>query len=144
MTPIGVGDYMVLARDTDAQKLIAATAVALKEQIQVPQWARFVKTGMSRERPPEQQDWWHIRAASLLRKIYIEGPVGVQKLRSYYGGLKNNGHQPSHFAKGGGKILRVILQDFEKLEYVKKEKKGRIIAPKGQKFLDAVAKQVKN
>ncbi len=134
---------MVSAREADAQKLINAAAVALKDQMQVPQWAKFVKTGMSRERPPEQQNWWQIRAASLLRKIYIEGPVGVQKLRSYYGGLKNNGHQPSHFAKGGGKILRVMLQDFEKLEYVKKEKKGRSIAPKGQKFLDNLAKQMK-
>ena len=135
---------MVSAREADAQKLINAAAVALNDQMQVPQWAKFVKTGMSRQRAPEQKNWWHLRAASLLRKIYIEGPVGVQKLRSYYGGLKNNGHQPSHFAKGGGKILRVMLQDFEKLEYVKKEKKGRIIAPKGQKFLDNVAKQVKS
>ena len=135
---------MVSAREADAQKLINAAAVALNDQMQVPQWAKFVKTGMSRQRAPEQKNWWHLRAASLLRKIYIEGPGGVQKLRSYYGGLKNNGHQPSHFAKGGGKILRVMLQDFEKLEYVKKEKKGRIIAPKGQKFLDNVAKQVKS
>lgn len=133
----------MLARETDPQKLINATAAALQDQMEAPQWARFVKTGASKERPPEQSDWWYIRAASLLRRIYINGPVGVQKLRSYYGGLKNNGHQPAHFAKGSGKILRVMLQDFEKLEYVKKEKKGRTIAPKGQKFLDAVAKQVK-
>ncbi|MBI4162289.1 MAG: 30S ribosomal protein S19e [Candidatus Aenigmarchaeota archaeon] len=135
---------MVSAREADAQKLISAASIALQDHMNIPGWAKFVKTGMSRERPPEQHNWWHIRAASLLRKIYIEGPVGVQKLRSYYGGLKNNGHQPAHFAKGGGKILRVMLQDFEKMEYVKKEKKGRSIAPKGQKFLDGIAKQVKS
>ncbi len=134
---------MVSAREADAQKVINAAAAALKDQVAVPEWAKFVKTGMSRQRPPEQKNWWHIRAASLLRKIYVEGPVGVQKLRSYYGGLKNNGHQPAHFSKGSGKILRVMLQDFEKLEYVKKEKKGRMIAPKGQKFLDGIAKQMK-
>src|SRR3989338_6554879 len=134
---------MTSARDADAQKLVSVSAVALKQQIKMPDWAVFVKTGSSRQRPPEHADWWYIRSASLLRRIYLDGPIGIQKLRSYYGGLKSNGHQPSHSVRGGGKILRVILQDFEKIEFVKKEKKGRSIAPKGQKFLDNIAKQIK-
>ena len=134
---------MTLARDVDAQKLVLESAAALKHQMKMPDWAIYVKTGPSRQRPPEQADWWYIRSASLLRRISLDGPIGIQKLRSYYGGLKSNGHQPSHFAKGGGKVLRVILQDFEKMEFVKKEKKGRSIAPKGQKFLDNIAKQAK-
>jgi small subunit ribosomal protein S19e len=134
---------MVSARSTDQSKLVAKMSVQLKEQVQMPEWARFVKTGVSRERQPEQPDWYYLRSASVLRKIYNDGPVGVEKLRSYYGGLHRRGHKPAHFAKGSGKLLRTILQQLEAAEYVKKEKKGRSITPKGQKFVDSAAKQVK-
>ncbi|MFH1420462.1 MAG: 30S ribosomal protein S19e [Candidatus Aenigmatarchaeota archaeon] len=137
---------MVTVRDVEAKKLIDATVVALKAKMQVPEWAMFVKTGCGRERPPDNGDWWHVRAASLLRRIYLDGPVGVQRLRSFYGNLKRRGHKPSHFREGSGKVLRVMLQDFEKLGYIeqnKKGKKGRIITPLGQKFLDNISKSVK-
>jgi len=136
---------MVSARDVEAQKLVQKTAEQLKEKIKMPEWARYVKSGVSRERAPEQDDWWYLRSASILRKVYVDGPVGVSRLRSYYGGLHRRGHKPAHFAKGSGKILRVILQDLEKAGFVKQaeKRKGRIITAQGQKFLNGVAKQVK-
>lgn len=136
---------MVSARDVDAQKLVQKTAEQLKEKIKMPEWAAYVKTGVSRERAPEQDDWWYLRAASILRKVYVDGPVGVSRLRSYYGGLHRRGHKPAHFAKGGGKILRAILQDLEKAGYVKQaeKRKGRIITAEGQRFLNGIAKQAK-
>ncbi|HLD49237.1 MAG TPA: 30S ribosomal protein S19e [archaeon] len=136
---------MVSARDTDASKLIEKTAEQLKEKIQMPEWALNVKTGMHKERPPEQSNWWQLRAASILRKVYVDGPVGVSRLRSFYGGRHRRGHKPPHFAKGSGKILRVILQDLEKQNLIKKmdKRKGRIITPEGQKFLDGIAKSIK-
>ena len=134
---------MVSARDVDQGKLVTKMSVQLKEQVQMPEWAKFIKTGVSRERQPEQPDWYYLRSASVLRKIYNDGPVGVEKLRSYYGGLHRRGHKPAHFAKGGGKILRTILQQLEITGYVKKEKKGRMITNQGQKFVDNAAKQAK-
>lgn len=131
---------MVSARSADQSKLVASMSAQLKDSITMPDWARFVKTGVGRERPPEQPGWYYLRSASVLRKIYTDGPVGVQKLRSYYGGLHRRGHKPAHFAKGGGKLLRTILQQLEAAGYVKKEKKGRSITAKGQKFVDAAAK----
>lgn len=134
---------MVSARNADQSRLVAKMSAQLKEQVQMPEWARFVKTGVSRERPPEQPDWFYLRTASVLRKIYTDGPVGVQKLRSYYGGLHRRGHKPAHFAKGSGKLTRTILQQLEAAGYVKKEKKGRSVTPQGQKFVDGAAKEVK-
>jgi len=128
--------------EVDAEKMIKAIAAKLKEMMQMPDWAKFVKTGTSKERPPEQPDWWFIRSASMLRRIYIDGPVGVSRLRTYYGSRKNLGHQPSHFKKAGGKIIRTILQQLESLELIEKEKKGRKITSKGQKFLDSIAKEI--
>jgi len=134
---------MVSAREADQQKLVTKMSVQLKDQVQMPEWAKFVKTGMSRERQPEQADWYYLRSASVLRKIYNDGPVGVEKLRSYYGGLHRRGHKPARFAKGGGKLLRTILQQLETAGYVTKEKKGRLITAKGQKFVDNSAKLTK-
>lgn len=110
-----------------------------------PQWALFVKTGAHRERPPAQQDWWYTRAASLLRRIYIDGPVGISRLRSFYGGRQHRGQAPEHFRKAGGKIIRVALQQLEKADLVSKaERKGRKLTSKGVKMIESLAQQLKN
>ena len=133
---------MSSVRSVNSNQLVNKAAHELKGSISKPEWASYVKTGVNRERPPENEDWWYVRAASILRRLSLDGPVGVQKLRSYYGGLHRRGHKPAHFAKGSGKVLRVILQDLEKAGFVKKEKKGRALTPSGQKLLSKVAKQV--
>lgn len=119
---------------------IKGTAEKLKTEISMPEWAQYVKTGTSRQRKPLQLDWWYLRAASVLRQIAIKGPIGVSKLRTKYGGRKNRGHKPEKFFKGGGKIIRDILQQFEKKGYVSYKKdgvhKGRIITPKAQSLLN--------
>ena len=98
--------------DVPTDKLLQKTSEALKkiEVITPPAWAGFVKTGMSKSRPPVQDDWWFLRAASILRKIMHFGPIGVSKLRNQYGGRKNRGVKPDKFYKGSGNIIRKILQ----------------------------------
>ncbi len=135
--------------DVDPTELIHKTAEELEKLpfMKQPTWAHFVKTGAHKERPPTNPRWWHIRAASVLRSIYTLGPVGVSKLRKKYGGKKRRGHQPPEFRLGSGNILRKILQQFEKEQFVKQTikgvHKGRIVTPKGQKFLDGIAGKLK-
>lgn len=133
--------------DYEAGELISRAAEELKNfsSIKMPDWAKFVKTGRHAERPPDNPDWWFIRAAALLRKIYTKGPIGISKLRVLYGGKKNRGVKREHFYRAGGKIIRVILQQLENEGLVRKVdlkqgKPGRIITPKGMKFLDTVMK----
>ncbi len=134
--------------NVDPTELIEELAKELKkaESIKPPEWASFVKTGASRERPPAREDWWRIRAASVLRKVRLKGPIGVSKLRILYGGIKNRGYAPERFKKSSGNILRKILQQLEKAELVKKgdksKHKGRIITPKGIRLMDNVAKKI--
>jgi len=134
--------------DVDATELIEQIAKELQniESLNPPEWAHFVKTGTHKERPPARQDWWYIRAASVIRKVRLKGPIGVGKLRTLYGGLKNMGHQPEKFKKGSGSILRRILQQLEIAELIKQDKKdahkGRIITPKGIKLMDGAAKKI--
>lgn len=135
---------MVSVREVPPGKLISALKEELKkiDEVQPPAWSRFVKSGVSRERPPEQDDFWYIRAASLMRRIYLEGPVGIAKLRTFYGSRKQLGHRPAHFRKSSGNILRKILQQLEKAGYVEKaNRKGRKISGKGIKLLNSVSKQ---
>lgn len=134
--------------DADAQELVAKTAEDLKKvpEIKPPSWAMFVKTGMHKERPPVNSDWWYFRTASVLRAVYRLGPVGVSKLRAKYGGKKNRGVKKEHFYKGSGNILRKALQQLEKAGFVKFAQKGvhkgRIVTPKGKSFLDRIANQI--
>jgi small subunit ribosomal protein S19e len=133
-------------RDVDAEKLIlkAAEELGRMEELRPPAWSSFVKTGVSRQRPPTQGNWWNIRQASMLRKLYLsQRGLGVSRTRIIYGGRKNRGHKPEHSFPASGSIIRKSYQQLEKAGFVKAEKgKGRLITPKGQKFLNAVAKSL--
>lgn len=118
-------------------------AHALKElpEFSAPEWIYFVKSSVARVRPPAEEDFWHKRAASILRQIYIKGVVGVGRLKTKYGGRKKRGTRPEEFRKGSGKIIRVILQQAEKAGLVEKatgKKVGRKLTKKGVKFLEGI------
>lgn len=135
---------MVSVRKVEAQKLVSTLKEELKKinEIQPPVWSKFVKSGVHKERPPEQEDFWFIRAAALMRRLYINGPIGVEKLRTFYGGRKQMGHRPAHFRKSSGNILRKILQQLEKAGFVEKvNKEGRKLTSKGIKFLNKASKE---
>lgn len=133
--------------DVPASMLIERLARYLKENFDViepPEWAAWVKTGVHAERAPQNPDWWYIRCASLLRKIYVQGPVGVERLRAEYGGRKDRGSRPKHAAKGSGAIIRKALQQLEKAGLVQTIKgKGRVITPEGRRLLDTIATEIK-
>lgn len=139
---------MTTMYDVDSQELILKAAEDLKKipEIKPPAWTPFVKTGMHKEMPPVNSDWWYLRTASVLRTIYRLGPIGVSKLRTKYGGKKNRGVKKEHFFKGSGNILRKSLQQLEKAGFVKFAEssvhKGRAITPKGKSFLDKIATQI--
>ncbi len=134
--------------NVDPTLLIHKTAEELKkiQTVQPPQWAAFVRTGTSKQRPPVQLDWWYIRSASILRKLFVLGPVGTSKLRTKYGAKKNRGMRPEKFFPGSGNHIRKILQQLEKAGLAKQVEKdthkGRVVTPAGQKLLEAVASQI--
>jgi small subunit ribosomal protein S19e len=134
---------MVSVLQVRPEKLIEGLKEELKkiEEIKPPEWSYFVKSGTHRQRPPQQEDFWYIRAASILRQLYLH-PVGVERLRTYYGGRKDRGRAPPKFRKASGSIIRKILQQLEKAGLVEKCKKGRKLTSKGQALLSKVAKAV--
>ncbi|HPT74724.1 MAG TPA: 30S ribosomal protein S19e [Methanomassiliicoccaceae archaeon] len=136
---------MVTVYDVPPDKLIAKTAAQLKQMdtIQAPDWAEFVKTGMHTEKAPIQPDWWYIRTASVLRKVFLNGPIGSSRLAAEYGGYADRGCKPNRAVKGSRAIARRCLIQLEKSGLVAKDKKnGRVITPKGQALLDKMSKEV--
>jgi small subunit ribosomal protein S19e len=135
---------MVNAHDVPSSKLIGALAVQMKALpgMEEPDWARWVKTGSHAERPPANADWWFTRAASLMRKLYIHGPVGLGDLERAYGGTKALHYFPKHHRDAGGSSIRRILKQLEQAELVSKTPKGRIVSPKGRAMLDKASKEL--
>ncbi len=136
---------MTTVYDVPANELIEYVARKLEEmeEIKPPEWAAYVKTGVHKERSPEQPNWWYIRVAAILRKVYTDGPVGIERLRSIYGGRKRRGSKPPKFRKGSGAIIRKALQQLENAGFVEKKDKGRVVTPKGRAFLDKSASELK-
>lgn len=132
--------------DIPASILIRRIAQDLKtrDEISPPEWALFVKTGVHRERAPDDPDWWYMRCASVLRKIYLKGPIGTQRLRIDYGGRKRRGTKPNKFARGSGAIVRTVLQQLEKAGFVKKQgNKGRVLTNVGKSYMDKLSAKLK-
>ena len=134
---------MATAYDVPGQLLVEELAKELEGIITMPEWAHFIKTGPHKERLPQQENWWYLRAAAIMRRLYLDGPVGVARLRTYFGGRKNYGSAPEHHVDAGGKIIRTILQQLEEKGLVEKDKKGRKLTPKGVSLVDRVATRIR-
>ncbi|GAB2220250.1 hypothetical protein Droror1_Dr00007893 [Drosera rotundifolia] len=118
-------------------------AAFLGVKIELPPWTDIVKTGVHKELAPYDLDWYYIRAASMARKIYLRGGLGVGAFRRIYGGSKRNGSRPPHFCKSSGSIARHILQQLQLINIVEEDPKGgRRITSSGQRDLDQVAGRV--
>ena len=135
--------------ELDTQKYNKKLAEALKKvpEFKEPEWAQFVKSGPAKERPINEPDFWHKRAASILRNIYRKKIVGVNRLRTKYGSKKNRGMKPEEFRRAGGKIIRTILQQSDAAGFteiakdikgVRKKKPGRQLTERGKEFMEEV------
>jgi small subunit ribosomal protein S19e len=133
---------MVTVYDVPPDKLIEKLAVKLRdvETVKAPDWAEYAKTGRHTEKAPVQENWWQTRAASVLRKVYIKGPIGTSRLAAEYGGFADRGSKPNRAVKGSRSVARKCLMQLEAGGLVTKDKNnGRIVTPRGQAMLDAAA-----
>jgi small subunit ribosomal protein S19e len=131
--------------DVPAEDLIQLIAEELKKlnKITPPEWAGYVKTGSFKQHAPQDPDWWFIRCASLLRKVYVSGPIGTSHLRKEYGGLRRGRNRPEKFTRASGAIIRKALQQLESEGLISSSRQGRTISPKGRSFLDKLSATVK-
>lgn len=138
---------MATMYDVPADDLIEALADDLADRLEEPEWSMFAKTGVDKELPPEQDDFWATRAASLLRKVADRGPIGVERLSTEYGGAKGGSNRyqvaPDKRADGSKNLIRTILQQLEEEDLVETaEGEGRRVTAEGQSLLDDTAGNV--
>ncbi|GLT72457.1 hypothetical protein SLA2020_443910 [Shorea laevis] len=117
-------------KDVSPHELVKAYAAHLKRsgQVELPEWTDLVKTGTLKELAPYDPDWYYIRAASMARKIYLRGGLGVGAFRRIYGGSKRNGSRHPIL------ILKIVDID--------PKGDGRRITSSGQRDLDQVAGRI--
>jgi small subunit ribosomal protein S19e len=136
---------MTTVYDVPAKALIdeVAKRFTKDKNFTIPKENIFSKTGVDKENAPSNKNWWQARCASVFRKIYMNNGIGIQQLRSYYGGKRDRGSKPSKARAGSGSIIRRAVQQLEKAGYVKSIKgKGRVVTKEGRSFLDNVSKQI--
>ena len=137
---------MITPSDVPASKLIERLARHLRENVDAvtpPSWTIAAKTGSHVEKQPQEPDWWYTRCAAILRKIYVHGPVGIEKLRAEYGGGKRHGSMPQHASKAGGSAIRKALQQLETAGLIETSKpRGRRVTKDGRKLLQELAEEL--
>jgi small subunit ribosomal protein S19e len=102
-----------------------------------------VKTGSHVEKQPQDPDWWYTRCASVLRKVYVHGPIGAEELRADYGGRSGSVVRREHAVKAGGSIVRKALQQLEAAGLVESAKpQGRRVTREGRKLLQELAEEI--
>ncbi|XP_020908044.1 40S ribosomal protein S19 [Exaiptasia diaphana] len=135
----------VTVKDVNSHAFVKALGAFLKRSgnLKVPDWVDLVKTGKHKELAPYDPDWYYIRAASVLRHVYLRGGVGVGALTKVYGGSKSRGTAPSHFERGSSSVARNVLKSLEQMKLIEKASGGgRVITSQGQRDMDRIAGQV--
>lgn len=133
---------MATVYDVRASDVIDLAAERLREKVKRPAYVEFVKSGAGRERAPADPNFWYVRSASILRQVYLNGPVGVSRLRTKYGNKREHVVHKKHHVKASGSIIRDAFKELERVGYVKNTKAGRVITPQGRSFIDRICKEI--
>jgi small subunit ribosomal protein S19e len=144
-------------KDVPSEKFIAAVADYLKKsgKFKIPDWIDVIKSGPNRYLAPnDPAEWIFIRAASLLRKLYITSKgLGVGAFTAHYGGKYERGCQHNITRKSSGKVIRYCLQQLESMKLVEVMKvsygeskanttDGRRMTKKGHQEMDNLSKEL--
>ena len=134
----------VTVKDVPADAFIKACAEFLKRQpkFDVPKWHDIVKTATVKEFAPYDEDWFFVRSASILRKVYLRKGTGVGALKKWYGASsgQHRGTRKAHFTTASGAIIRKSMHELEKLEMMEHDDDGgRVITSKGRAEMDRIA-----
>merc|ERR1711916_276696 len=91
------------------------------KNVEVPEWASYVKTGAFKELGPQEDDWYFTRMAAVARQVFVRGATGVGMFKRIYGGTLKRGSRPTHNTTGSGAIARSCLNNLEKLGYLERD-----------------------
>lgn len=87
-------------------------------KIVLPQDYDIIKTGESRELAPSDDDWYYMRAASIVRQIAKKGGVTSEFLAEKYGSRKNRGCRPSKYVPAHREIGDSVLENLKNMGWI--------------------------
>ena len=134
----------VCVKDVDAGKWIKGFAGHLKTQgsLEVPEFVDYAKTSAAKVLAPLDPDWYYVKAAAVLRRVYLRPFTGIGGLRKVFGSVYGKS-RPLHFKRAAGGVLRHVLQSLEKLNLLtKSDDGGRVITKAARRDCDRVAMKV--
>eukprot|EP01091_Cochliopodium_minus_P011285 TRINITY_DN315_c0_g1_i1.p1 TRINITY_DN315_c0_g1~~TRINITY_DN315_c0_g1_i1.p1 ORF type:complete len:185 (-),score=41.05 TRINITY_DN315_c0_g1_i1:86-640(-) len=112
-------------------------------KIELPKYVDTVKTGRFCYNGPANPDWYYVRAASIVRKVYLTPGVGVGALRHIYGALNRRSKGRKHHTPASGAIIRHVFHQLEKLQLIEKTPNGgRRVTKIGRRDLDRISAQI--
>lgn len=132
-------------RDVKTFRFIKVMASHLKQsgKLFVPNCAEYIKTSHGREKAPENPDWYYIRCAAVLRRIYLRPGTGLGGLSKKFGSKKNRGSQPEITTRAATGPLHWACKSLEGLKYISKGKvSGRILTKEGRRVADTIAANI--
>ena len=116
----------------DSQKLTTAIAAHLKQEgkLNVPAWVGDVKTSSYKVYVPDNEDWFYVRAASIMRRL-CKRRAGVGAMSKIYGGKTRKMVKPAISRRASKNPNRKALQALETLGWLKMGSKGRVPTAEG-------------
>ena len=94
--------------------------------------------------PPLDPDWYYVRAASIIRRIYLNGGIGVGALARWYGQATSTKSRPEHFVRAARGLIRHILRNLQACGLVEEtDKGGRRVTAEGQKVRAGASAQAR-
>lgn len=128
-------------KDVKPIEFITAFADFLKSKnVEVPEWASYVKTGAFKELAPQEDDWYFTRMAAVARQVFVRGATGVGMFKRIYGGTLRRGSRPTHNTTGSGAVARSCLNNLEKLGYLERDANNmRIVSSEGKRNMNRIA-----
>merc|ERR1712216_586128 len=139
----GLQQSGITIKDVDAHEFVKRYATHLKKQgkISLPELVDLMKTSVSRELAPYDEDWFYIRCASLARRLYVRQGTGVGAFSKVYGAKKRRGTLPGHFCRSSRGVIHNCLKQLMKVGVVEhmpeaaKKKGGRRITTRGSRIV---------
>ena len=132
-------------KDVKPFRWIKVMAKHMKQEgkLFVPNCTEYIKTSHGRERAPQNPDWYYMRCAAVLRRIYLRPGVGLGGLSKKFANKKNRGSRPEITTRAAKGPLHWACKSLEGLKLVTKGKEsGRVLTREGRKRCDTIASNV--
>ncbi|XP_037955813.1 40S ribosomal protein S19-like [Teleopsis dalmanni] len=109
------------------------------KKLKMPADAILFKAGKCKKLIPINADWFYLRCASILRRMYKRGPIGIGKLREMYGGRRRRAFRPRYFSIVADGLLIVVLKALSQAKMIKFVPGGRTLTYRAQRKIYRLA-----